>query len=114
MSVIIIKKYYCQFPNCDYKTNEKSQIVSHHIKPVELNGSDAAYNRMNVCPTHHTHIYIPAARHGIHTINGEISIIVLGWLQSTGGKVLEYIDNKGENQYYLIEDQKISIKMAKK
>jgi len=102
--VIIKKKYHCQFPGCDYKTNEKSQIVSHHIKPVELNGSDAAYNRINVCPTHHTHIYIPAAKHGIHIIKGENSIIILGWLQSTGGRVLEYVDNKGKRQLIAPKD----------
>lgn len=93
------RDYHCEFPGCDYKTQEKSQINNHHIKPKELGGSNAKYNRAYLCPTHHTKVYIPEATRGIHTKKGEDSIIISGWLQSTGGRVLEYIDVNEQVQY---------------
>ena len=93
------KEYFCEFPGCDYRTYEKSQINLHHIKPKELGGVNAKYNRIYLCPTHHTKIYIPKSKRGIHTKKGVDSIIIIGWLQSTGGKVLEYVDVNEQVQY---------------
>lgn len=93
--------YYCQFPGCLYFTEVRSQINYHHIKPVELDGSDKDFNRVYLCPNHHSKIYIPEAKSGVHSIKGEDSIILLGKLKSTGGTVIEYIDRYGNNNYFL-------------
>lgn len=91
--------YHCQFPDCTYSTNIKTQIHEHHIVPRELNGSNKRYNKILLCPNHHSKIYIPEATKGIHTINGEDSIIICQWLKSTSGRALEYI-SKGETKYH--------------
>jgi hypothetical protein len=93
-----LKQYNCKFPNCDYSTNHRSQINYHHIIPRELNGSDKDFNRIWLCPTHHTKIYIPHSN-GMHNIKGSDSIILVGWLSSTGGRVLEYKDIGGTSFY---------------
>ena len=93
-----LKQYNCKFPNCDYSTNHRSQINYHHIIPRELNGSNKDFNRIWLCPTHHTKIYIPHSN-GMHSIKGSDSIILVGWLTSTGGRVLEYKDIGGTSFY---------------
>jgi hypothetical protein len=93
--------YYCQFPKCLYFANIRSQINYHHIKPVEIGGSDKDFNRIYLCPNHHSKIYIPEAKNGIHTIKGEDSIILLGKFKSTDGIVVEYIDKYGNKKYFL-------------
>ena len=92
-------KYNCEFPKCNYTTMHRSQVNYHHIVPQELNGSDKDYNRIWLCPTHHTKIYVPESKSGMHTIKGLDSIILIQWLNSTGGKVLEYNDIKGNSFY---------------
>jgi hypothetical protein len=92
--------YRCEFPNCGYKTKIRSQIDNHHIVPVELGGQDGGFNRILLCPNCHRKTYVPEARQGIHTVKGDDSIIILGWLNSTGGKVLEFVDSNNETQYY--------------
>jgi len=89
------KLFGCEFPKCNYTTNHRSQVNYHHIVPLELNGSDKDYNRIWLCPTHHTKIYVPKSKSGMHTIKGQDSIVLIQWLNSTGGKVLEYNDIKG-------------------
>lgn len=89
--------YYCQFPNCLYHTNIRSQINYHHIVPSELNGSDKDYNRIYLCPNHHSKIYVPLAKSGIHSIKGKDSIIIIRKLSSTIGTIIEYIDINGKN-----------------
>lgn len=88
--------YNCQFPDCKYQTENRSQIVDHHIIPRELGGSNKKNNLIFLCPNHHTKIYIPEATNGIHAIKGDDSIILKGWLNSTGGKVLEYTNGEDE------------------
>ncbi len=90
----------CEFPNCEYETKYRTQIHRHHIKPVECGGSDKNFNLIYLCPNHHTKIYIPEATHGIHTVNGDDSIILKRWFKSTVGKTLEYEDENGDIQYY--------------
>jgi len=90
----------CEFPYCNYETHHRSQIHNHHIIPVENGGSDRKSNTILLCPTHHTKIYIPNATKGIHTIKGDDSIIILGWLSSTKGMLLEYMDNDENIHYY--------------
>ena len=92
-------KYNCKFPKCDYTTNHRSQINYHHIVPQELNGTDKDYNRIWLCPTHHTKIYVPESKSGIHSIKSFDSIVLIGWMSSTNGRVLEYQDTSGNNFY---------------
>jgi len=94
------KKYLCEFPNCNYSTCYRTQIHDHHINPVELGGENKRCNRIFLCPNHHTKVFIPESKSGIHTVKGKDSIILKGWLQSTGGMILNYIDQDGKEQYY--------------
>jgi hypothetical protein len=94
-------EYYCQFPKCRYSTTIRSQINYHHIKPVELDGSDEDFNRLYLCPNHHTKIFIPEAKNGQHTVNGKDSIILLKKYRSTDGIIVEYIDNNGDIGFFI-------------
>lgn len=90
------------FPSCTYQTTSRSQIHYHHIIPKELGGKNQSKNRIWLCPTHHTHIYVPDALAGHHTQRSEHSIVLLGWRTSTKGKVLLYRHlNESEVQYYV-------------
>ena len=91
-------KYICQFPGCDYITNERSQIQNHHIVPKEHRGHDRDSNRIFLCPNCHTKVYIRDS-HGVHSVKGEDSIIINKWVQSTDGLLLEYIDKDNKLQY---------------
>jgi len=92
--------YKCEFPCCNYSTLTRSQIHNHHIISKMDKGSNKIYNRIWLCPTHHTKIYIEDAIKGIHAIKGKDSIILIGWLSSTDGKILEYKDINNEIKYY--------------
>ena len=93
-------KYICEFPDCEYSTHHRTQIHHHHIIPVERGGENKRRNRIFLCPNHHTKIFIPEATAGIHAVQGEDSIVLKGWLQSTAGLILNYIDQDGDEQYY--------------
>lgn len=90
--------YRCQFPGCGFSTEVRTQIHRHHIVPREHNGSNQEHNRISLCPGHHTKIYIPNATRGIHANKGTDSIVLLGWKDSTAGKVLNYLEN-GEEKF---------------
>ena len=89
-------RFKCEIPDCDYETDHRSYVANHHIIPVELGGSDKSWNRLFCCPNHHCRIYIPDATKGIHTIETEDSITILGWRNSRC--FLEYIED-GEIKY---------------
>jgi len=94
-------KYKCQFPDCNYETNIKSQINFHHIIPKELNGCDKSFNIISLCPNHHTKIFIPESKHGNHTMKGSDSIIIIRWLNNK--TILQYIDCIDEKiKYHLL------------
>lgn len=84
---------------CNYKTNFKKEIDSHHIQPKELNGSDAKENRINLCPNCHRKIYEPSSTKGIHSIKTSNSIQLISKRFSTNGWLLEYIDENNETQF---------------
>lgn len=92
-------KYKCLFPNCNYETENRSQINYHHIVPKELGGKDGERNRIYLCPNCHSRIYVPNCTSGIHSINCDSSIIITNKLHSTSGVVLEYIEND-ETKYH--------------
>lgn len=96
--------YKCQFPNCSYECNERSYIHNHHIVPKELGGSDKSGNRIYLCPNCHCRVYIPESSSGIHSIKSNNSIIIIGWLMSTAGKVLEYINSNEELTYNFYDE----------
>ena len=91
--------YHCEFPYCNYTTDERSQITSHHIQAKSDGGSNKRKNRIYLCPSCHTKVYIPKSKHGIHSKFGKNSIIILGWLYSTDGRILHYKDSQGEKYY---------------
>ena len=93
-------RYKCQFPECDYETDIRSQIHIHHIVPRELGGCDSDYNLVQLCPNHHTKIYIPEAKQGCHTMRGPDSIILLR--KFNNNRILQYIDSDNELKYKLI------------
>lgn len=80
-------KYTCRL--CGFTTDLKSQIHKHHIKPREAGGSNSEWNLISVCPTCHSLIYSPYAKNGIHSKCGEKSIELIGWRDSTAGKLIE-------------------------
>ena len=95
--------YKCEFPNCNYVCEERSQIHNHHIVPRELNGSEKQSNKIYLCPNCHTRVYVPEVKSGIHSIKATNSIIIKGWLQSTAGRALEYINSNGNIEYYFVD-----------
>lgn len=90
--------FKCEYPNCDYVTEHRSAIHYHHIIPIEVNGTDAEYNRIYLCPNHHNSIYVPSSKSGIHSINKD-GVILIRKVYSTVGFLLEYKEN-GEIKYY--------------
>ena len=92
--------FKCEAPNCDYICQKRSQIHRHHIVPVEQGGSDKGFNRIWLCPNCHSKIFIPSAIHGIHSIKSDNSLILVGWVNSTNGLLLEYL-NSSETKYIL-------------
>lgn len=82
--------YKCGFPGCDYRTNYRSYICKHHIKPKCDGGIDDEYNRIWLCPNHHVRIYIPGCTNGIHKICTSESIILEKWVMSSDGKLLSF------------------------
>ena len=88
--------YYCQL--CDFKTENRNNIESHHIVPKELKGSNKKFNRVMLCGKCHSMIYVDGSKSGIHSIKNEDSFIIKGWFSSTSGKVL-LIENKGVEDF---------------
>ena len=85
-----MEQYKCEGPACVYTTPDKHQIHHHHIVPKSAGGTNKKMNLVRLCPTCHHKVYIPGARHGIHSIKAKNYMILKGILSSTGGLVLEY------------------------
>ena len=93
--------FKCQF--CLFETFERCSIHEHHIIPRELNGDNQPKNKVFVCPNCHQTIFCPASTSGQHSIQKENSIEIKGWLLSTGGRVLQYINKEKEEDF--VEDK---------
>ena len=91
--------YKCEFPECNYSTESRTQIHYHHIVPKELGGNNRKNNRLFLCPNCHTKIFIPEAKVGIHSIKHENSIVIVSKLISTAGMALQYI-SEGTIKYH--------------
>lgn len=89
-------KYNCQFPGCDYSTLYRTQIHIHHIEAREHKGNNKQHNKIWLCPNHHHKIFIEQSSRGIHSQKGDDSIILKGWLSSTKGRILHYLENHEE------------------
>lgn len=94
--------YKCNYPKCEYCSKSRTCIHYHHIIPKELGGSNDNSNRVWLCPTHHSHIYIEESKKGHHSKINDQSIILIGWRKSTEGKVLLY--KKPNSEEILIEN----------
>ena len=90
-------RYKCQI--CRYTTDLKSQIHEHHIIPREAGGPDFKWNKVWLCPNCHSKIFSEQSITGIHAKKGVLSIRLIGWRDTTAGKLLEYIDENGETKY---------------
>jgi hypothetical protein len=101
--------YCCSFPNCDFTTEKRREIDYHHIVPRELGGNNKRNNRMWVCANHHRLIYVPDSKNGHHSIKSKNSIMVKGFLQSTMGTVLHYINCNDNQEYFYVYQNKESI-----
>lgn len=91
--------FKCEFPNCDYITESRSSIHLHHIIPKTMNGINGRSNRIYLCPNCHSKIYVPGCEKGIHSIKHKDSIIIEGWKQSTSGRILQYINSNGSQEF---------------
>lgn len=92
--------YKCESPICvGYETENRHQIHCHHIIPREHGGNNKKSNLIFLCPNCHSCVFIEESTQGIHSIKTKNSIILNGWLQSSGGRVLEYIDSNGKLCY---------------
>ncbi len=92
--------YKCEFPNCDFKTNDRQQIEKHHIIPKSQNGSNKSHNRIWLCRNCHSKVYIPNMEKGIHSKNNKDKIQILGWRTGTQGKLLHYKTFNGDENFY--------------
>ena len=101
-----MKRYCCQFPECEYKTNKRNLIDLHHIIPKELGGKDDEWNRIYLCPNHHRKTYIPDSKDGYHSIKHEDSITLIKKHFSTGRYVLEYLDRNNQTILKPVKNQK--------
>jgi len=98
---VIVYKHICEFPGCTFETDDRMQIEKHHIIPKSLGGSNKNRNRIWLCRKCHARIYIQGMTNGIHYKNNKTKIELLGWLTSTGGKVLVYKTFNGPITYYM-------------
>jgi hypothetical protein len=87
------------FPNCEYIVESREKIDQHHIIPRKQGGNNKEINKIFLCPVHHRHIYIPKAKAGIHAFKSHNSIIILGYLTSTMGPILRYINCTDDKEY---------------
>jgi len=83
------KLYKCQFPGCNFKHPGRKHFNYHHIIPKSRGGSDRPCNRILLCARCHTFIYVEGETTGIHSL-GEDDIILLGYRQSTDGRLIEW------------------------
>lgn len=89
-----MSRFFCEC--CDYKTNNRSLIESHHIVSRYENGSNNKWNRVYLCPNCHKKVYNEKVLSGNHSIKSESSIVIKGWRMSTLGRVLNYVKNGEE------------------
>jgi len=92
--------YFCNL--CLYQTIHRSKIDIHHLKPIEVGGTNDEFNKVYVCPTCHRLVYVIESKHGGHSIQTEESICIHGWLMSSIGRILHYT-KFGED--FFVEDK---------
>lgn len=96
-----MKQYKCEFPYCDFETDDRQQIEYHHIIPRSLNGSNKSNNRIWLCRNCHSKIYIPNTTRGLHSKNRPNKIMIIGWKTSTNGKkILHYKTYDEKEEFY--------------
>lgn len=102
-----MKKYKCEFPDCDYETTVRRDIDEHHIVPKSMGGSDKGFNKVYLCPNHHRKIYVEGCEHGFHSQITIDSIQIINIYKSTDGKVIHYKDVKNNEYAYYLNKNKI-------
>lgn len=93
--------YECWFPGCCKTYPDRSSVDIHHIIPKGMPGtSEKPYNKIVLCPSCHRRIHVPGTVRGIHSIKREDSIILKGYLSTSVGKALVYINSKDETRVW--------------
>ena len=93
--------FKCNFPGCKYETNHRSKIDYHHINPKEIDSSPSNKITIPLCKTHHSLIFHPGVKYGMHSINTENSLKILGLFKSTDGNAILYENYEGKQFFYL-------------
>lgn len=100
--------HHCSFPGCDFQTDNKRYIDSHHICPKEVNPSRSNKVTIPLCPSCHRKIFHPKSRYGHHSIISEESLEVLGVFKSSDGQAIHYRSPiTYESFYYMTSDGSI-------
>jgi len=86
--------FKCNFPKCEYTTENKSKIDRHHIIPKEVQKRKGIKNNVLIplCPNHHKMIFHPESKFGQHSIKCKTSIHIINILKSTTGQSIQYLD----------------------
>ena len=80
---------------CGYIAESRSQMEEHHIRPRSLGGSEDEWNKAMICSRCHSKTFVDGA-HGKHGVKAHNSIVIMGWVQSSAGRLLHIIDELGE------------------
>lgn len=97
---IATEEHRCEFPGCAVVEGSRSALDLHHIVPVCMGGTNAGANRIYLCPSHHRKVFVPECPSGHHSISHMDSIVIVGYLASSDGKVLHYKDPAGLDRYW--------------
>lgn len=93
-------KYYCNFPGCNYKSEDIGSFDSHHIIPKSKGGTDKEWNRLLVCPNCHRKIFIENIVNSVHSVKRPGGIIIIEKLISSTGELLHYKKLEDNKEYY--------------
>ena len=77
------------------EVNLPGQIENHHILPRSMKGCDDLFNRVPLCPTCHSKVYVEGCL-GQHGVLNENNLIIDKWYYSTRGRLLHYFLNGEE------------------
>lgn len=105
--VFLLYKYKCNFPGCDYKTNDRRLIDLHHVVPKEVDSSLTNKRTISFCKTHHSYIFVPESKYGQHSKKSNESLIIKGVLGSTTGNVIMFEDMNGKEILYVMNTGEI-------
>ena len=105
-----MKLYICHFPGCTYYTENRNKIDFHHIIPKELWPRINQNVTISFCPTHHRLIFHPDCKSGMHSIQSNDSLEILGIYKNTHGYSILYKKTDGTEFFEDFDDKEYQIK----